>query len=294
VSLPGTGYRPAQSSGPPALRLRCAGQPSLTAARNGGAPVAAKVRGSILMDDVSAVRDLGHPDKNVRVAAAVRLGALGNEDAVASLVGALRTDPDFFVCETVTWALVRCGSVAVGPVITLLGDGPVLARARAAHALSKLGDARAVPALIDRLTDHELAVREKCVLALGQLGGDKAMNALAALLGDHQPELATAVSRALESFGEQALPALVARIGDRDPQVRAQVVDLLGFTGSANAVPHLCGAAEDEHPSVRIRVLTALAALRKHGREQIAAVFARAVLDPDRRVQVLAERLASG
>ena len=250
----------------------------------------------VLMNDTaSAAGDLSDPDKNVRVEAAVRLGSLGNEDAVAPLVEALRTDPDFFVCETVTWALVRCGSVAVEPVITLLHDESALARARAAHALSKLGDARAVPALIDRLNvnEQDRAVREKSVLALGQLGGDEAMNALAALLGDQQPELATAVSRALESFGERALPALLARIGDRDPDVRAQVVDLLGFTGSAQAVPHLCVAAEDEHPSVRIRVLAALAALRKHGREQIAGVFARAIHDPDRRVHVLAERLAA-
>jgi HEAT repeat protein len=73
------------------------------------------------------------------------------------------------------------------------------------------------------------------------------------------PELTTAVSRALESFGDRVLPALVARISDPAPHIRGQVVDLLGFTGSPHAVPHLCRAAEDEHPSVRIRALTAVA-----------------------------------
>lgn len=238
--------------------------------------------------------DLGHPDKNVRLDAAVRLGALGNKDAVASLVGALRSDPDFFVCETVTWALVRCGSAAVEPVIALLDDEAPLVQARAAHALSKLGDSRAIPALITRLGEHDLAVRETCVMALGHLGGDEAMNALVALLGSDQAELATAVSRAVEAFGEDALSALVARVGDDDPRVRAQVVDLLGFTGSAEAVPPLCAAANDEDASVRIGVLTALSALRVHGREQIPLVFERAVDDPDRRVQMLAERLAAG
>ena len=244
-------------------------------------------------DTGSAARELRNPDKNVRVQAAVRLGTLADADAVAPLVEALRTDPDFFVCETVTWALVRCGWAAVEPVIALLDDESARARARAAHALSKLGDARAVPALIDRLNEQELAVREKCVLALGQLGGDAAMDALVALLGDQQPELATAVSRALESCGERALPALVARVGDRDPDVRGQVVDLLGFTGSARAVPALCAAAQDQDPSVRIRVLTALSALRTHDREQIAGLFAGAADDPDRRVRALAVRLAS-
>jgi HEAT repeat protein len=254
----------------------------------------------ILVDDTaSAAVDLRDRDKNVRVEAAVRLGTLGNQDAVPALVEALRTDPDFFVAETVTWALVRCGAVAVEPVIALLDDGSALARARAAHALSKLGDARAVPALIDRLDrPDEWAVREKCVLALGRLGGDEAIGALVALLGAAHPELATMVSQALESLGEPTVPALLARIDDRDPYVRAQVVGLLGFTGSAEAVPHLCLAAQDEHPSVRIRALTALSALRLsalpgHGRERLDGVFARAAHDPDRRVQVLAQRLAS-
>jgi HEAT repeat protein len=241
----------------------------------------------------SLLVDLRHFDKNIRMDAALALGTLGDVEAVQPLVESLGSDQDFFVGETVTWALVRCGSTSVEPLIALLKEGSDLAKVKAAHALGKLGDAKAAPALIAQLSDENIVLREKCVMALGNVGGDEAKTALVSLLGSKIPELSTAITKSLESFGEGTVMALVARISDEDALVRAQVVDLLGFSGSAMAIPYLCAAANDEVVSVRLSVLTALGALAHLENGGISAVFESAMNDADKRVRLLAERLST-
>src|ERR1700730_4677749 len=100
------------------------------------------------------IERLEHADHNVRGRAALTLRTLGDAGAVDALLRALCTEPNLFVRENITAALVRLGDAALSPLIHLLGDASPAVRHDAAHALSKIGDARAVDALIGTLKDH--------------------------------------------------------------------------------------------------------------------------------------------
>ena len=66
------------------------------------------------------IEELHHPDKNVRGKAALSLGKLGDIALLDTLLHALGTEPDLYVREDITWALVRIGGEALEPLIDLL------------------------------------------------------------------------------------------------------------------------------------------------------------------------------
>src|SRR3982751_3597376 len=65
------------------------------------------------------MEQLHHPDKNVRSPAVLKLGDLRETEALSALLNTVGTEPDFYVREDITWALVRIGDAAVLPLITL-------------------------------------------------------------------------------------------------------------------------------------------------------------------------------
>ncbi len=205
---------------------------------------------------------LQDPDKNVRIQAALDIGSLGDSQALQALTAQLVLETDFFVRENITWAIVRMGQVAVMPMLELLEHTDPTARFQAAHALSKLGDTRAVNALVLALQDEHLEVVQKAAFALGQLKDDTAIPALVALLGDKHPELQTTVQRALEGFGIAALPILEQVLHHQDWVVREQAVTLIGFIAQDTRIPLLATALCDDHWQVRFAAVTALGAIR--------------------------------
>lgn len=236
-------------------------------------------------------------DKNVRIDAAVAIGTAGDADRLGDLVSALASEHDFFVRETLVWALVRLGAAAVPSLAELLRAAPLEARLAAVQVMGKLGDPVAVPVLLEALPDAGTALRDRIVFSLGQIGDPATLPVLVSMLGRTRGESTTLVS-AIEGFGEDAFDELAARRSDPDPEVRGQVVDLLGFMGSPDAVDPLTHAVGDDDAEVRVRALTALAATlpavgHRAGPEVLdraAQALTRARTDPDRRVQLLARR----
>ena len=98
------------------------------------------------------IQELHHPDMNVRSKAALDLGKLGNAEVLEPLLQALSSEPDMFVREDITWALVRVGEAGLQPLIDLLASPNPAIRHNATHVLGKIGDARAVEALIHMLS----------------------------------------------------------------------------------------------------------------------------------------------
>lgn len=247
-------------------------------------------------------RDSGHglrsPDKNVRIDAAVAIGTGGDGRHVPALVTALASEHDFFVRETLVWALVHMGTTAVPSLVDLLRGGDVEAQRSAVQVLGKLGDSSAVPALLDALPTAAPPVRDRIVFSLGQIGDPATLPTLVGMLGGVCGESATTLTTAIETFGADAFDVLAARRDDPDAGVRAQVVDLLGFMGSPSCLAPLADAAEDDDADVRVRALTALAATMPAANQQagqedldrVAQTLRRAIEDPDRRVQLLAGR----
>jgi HEAT repeat protein len=111
--------------------------------------------GLSLADAIEAVKS---GDSSARYYAAWYLGHLKSPESLNVLIWALQDDQDR----------------------TELGGYPL--RRRAAEALGRIGDLRAVPALIEALDCPDIYVRDAVVWALGELGDLQAIPALLALL----------------------------------------------------------------------------------------------------------------
>lgn len=204
------------------------------------------------------IEQLQHPDRNVRSHAALTLGRQPDVDAMPALLDALSTDPDFFVREDITWALLRLGEAAVDPLMDLLQSDSADARHHAAHTLGKIGARRAVDALIGVLNDPHPMVMMKAAFTLGQIRDTKAIPALVALLGHEDREVQTSVTRAMESFAPESIPYLIDALRDERWQSRVHAADILGWIEAEDAVPALINVLDDPHWEVRFAAGTAL------------------------------------
>ncbi len=123
-------------------------------------------------------------DRGVRQSLVIALGRLGDDRALEGLVNALK-DRDLLVCQEAALALSRFNSPAA---FEALLEALVRKESReswqirrfAAHALGKLGDRRAVPALITSLHDESDLVPPAAAEALGELGDRQAIPVLKA------------------------------------------------------------------------------------------------------------------
>jgi HEAT repeat protein len=232
--------------------------------------------------------ELHHPDQNVRSRAAVSLGKLADVGTLPILIDALSTEPDLFVREDITWALVRMGDAAVQPLIELTRDANPAARHNAVHALGKIGDPRALGALIHALQDSDMKVQLKAAFALTQLGDARAVEPLVNLLGHEDSEVESAIASALEFFGPFSIEPLIHSLTDARWQVREQAADVLGLIGSRATIPALMAALRDEHWQVRF---ASVAALGKIGGENARIALEQMQADPNERVRSLVPKV---
>lgn len=108
-----------------------------------------------------------------------------------------------------------------GPISVLLADlerGTPTVRRRAAEALVRMGDRRAVAALAERCRDEHPEVRLACVKALSRLGGDGALPALHRACRDGHAPVRLAAAEGLARLGDASsvavLEALLAHARD--------------------------------------------------------------------------------
>lgn len=234
------------------------------------------------------LEQLADPDKNARLRAVMALGQLADASALPAMFARLRLEPDFFVRDNLSWAIASCGAVAVEPLIALLEDAQPAVRYQAAHALSKLRDARAVDALVARLHDDDADVAQKAVFALGRIGDARALPALVAQIGTGSREMRTRREETLEAFGASAVPHVAALLSHADTAVRVEVIEVLGVIGGEPVASALAQALDDASWEVRF---AAINALRGHTSESARAAFARAAQDDHAHVRVLASRM---
>ena len=206
----------------------------------------------------SLIEELRHPDKNVRGKAALSLGKLGDTALLDTLLNALSTEPDLFVREDLTWALVRIGGEALEPLIDLLYNTNAAVRHHAAHVLGKIADGRAVEALMRALQDTDAAVVSKAAFGLRQIGDERAIPALVAIVGHENRDVQTMLIDVLEHFGASSVEPLMALMTSERGQVREQAADILGQIGDKRALPVLIEALKDEAWQVRFAAVTAL------------------------------------
>jgi len=178
-----------------------------------------------------------------------------------------------------------------------LEDGDEDVRSAACRALGAIGDAQAVPKLIERLEDGDENVRQAACWALGKIGkaavwalsvlaqvGDKAAQEALQQMGQSMMSLEEAVGelvrhdhwsvviRALSDqrvwelvvgLGTQAVPALIAALGDGDVGIRRAAAKGLGKIWSGiEPVSQLIQKSGDQDGKVRWAAVEALGQLR--------------------------------
>ncbi|WP_134774962.1 HEAT repeat domain-containing protein [Ornithinimicrobium flavum] len=210
-----------------------------------------------------ALRAALSPDHQVRQRGALRLGSLADRSVAGDLVALLVSEPDAFVRETLTWAVVAQAPATVPHLLAALaGEDP--SRAHVLHALSKIQDPAAVEHVLPLADDPHPAVAPKAWWVLGRTGHDDSAAALVAHLGRHEDdERRLGLIRALEQLGAPAVPGLAAALSAEDPRVRRHALEALVAVGEAaqGALPELVAVAEGPDRDLAMLALEALAPL---------------------------------
>ncbi|MFG3492341.1 HEAT repeat domain-containing protein [Streptomyces sp. NPDC047972] len=177
-----------------------------------------------------ALLGLADDRASVRLRAALAAGTAPDPRFVGALVDRCAVEPDFSVREMLTWALTRHAPDLTLP--GLLGEvrsERAQARSQALHTLSKIGDARAWPAITHGLlTDADDEVARSAWRAAVVLAPEEERAALAGVLatqlGRGGRETQLSLSRALIALGEAALPTLAEATAQGSPGARRHAI----------------------------------------------------------------------
>lgn len=131
-------------------------------------------------------------------------------------------------------------------------------RKKAAKALGKFSDARAVEPLIDALGDKFSWVRKAAAEVLGKIGDPRAVKPLAALLLDEDGDVREVARNSLKKFGSPAIEHFITLMKDKNWRVREASAIELGRMRYTGAVTCLISALQDEATHVRCAAAYAL------------------------------------
>ena len=167
---------------------------------------------------------------STRLQAAMTAGTHPRTAYVPVLIAQCRTEPDFSVRETLTWALTRHDrQVTVELLLPELGSTTAQARSQALHSLSKIGDPRAWPAITTALlTDDDTEVARAAWRTAAGLAPDDEKGRLAEVLstqfarGDR--DLQRSLSRAFAVLGAPATAAVEKAATYPAPEVRIPAI----------------------------------------------------------------------
>jgi len=168
----------------------------------------------------------------------------------------------------------------------LTSTGDEVDRCYASKALGALGDAQAIPALIQRLRDEDIDVSIDAIEALGRIGNPQAIPPLLeSLNSDPNGEIKIAVVEALGKIGGPDIITPLLDIAKTCPvdmvwdetdswndwwDMQLKAVEILGGMRIAQAVPVLLGILEDEeNQDIESEVLKALAQIGGKGEKSL-------------------------
>ncbi len=188
------------------------------------------------------IEALEDPDDDVRWKAAIALGEIGDPRAVAPLIRVLR-DPDHFVQSRAAQALGMIGAPAVDSLTRELGNGERDARWGVVLALEKIGDPRAVCALVKASSDPDREVSAGAVAAIDAMGED-GFSELLRVLKYQDPNVRRQAIRVIGELGrEEAIAPLLQMLENSDEETRPVIEEALRKLG-AGEIPGMTVTAE--------------------------------------------------
>jgi HEAT repeat protein len=180
--------------------------------------------------ETSLIAALADGNESVRLKAALAIGSDPKPEpgVVDMLVDRCAVEPNFYVRDMLTWALIRFpAEITVPRLLVELRSECAQARSQALHTLSKIKDAGAWPAitrLLLRDPDDEVARSAwRAAVVLVPEGQEKGLaEELAAQLGRGNREMQLSLSLALVALGEAAIGQILQQaMTSDDPRVRA-------------------------------------------------------------------------
>ncbi|WP_327293753.1 MULTISPECIES: HEAT repeat domain-containing protein [unclassified Streptomyces] len=230
----------------------------------------------------------------MRNAAALEIGKQREIECGNSLVDALWREPDFFVRETMTWAVTRLKEAtrpAVLAAITVDQSPEVRVQACTSSASSPTPRRQTPFCPISRTRTSWSHARPAGRSAAS--GSPGRSPHLIALLGDQvREEERNALTDDVAAFGSAAVPALVCALGSDDRVVRRHAADILCYIGhpdAEDAAEALGAAVEDPESLVAVAALMALGELHGDVARQMVETAREA---EDGKIKGIAERLA--
>lgn len=169
---------------------------------------------------------LGVPMSSVRLRAALLAGSAPAAAYIDALVTRCAVEPDFFVRDMLTWALVQHDREAViERLVPELRSEVAQARAQALHTLSKLGDARLWRHVSrELLTDPDDEVARaawRTAAGLVPAGSrEQLAEVLATQWGRGDRDVQLSLSQAMIALGEASVPAIERGIESEEQDVR--------------------------------------------------------------------------
>ena len=108
---------------------------------------------------------------------------------------------NYFESQKAAWELVGMGESAVPGLLEALEDPAPEVRYRAAWALGKIGDLRAIDPLIRAFNDNDSYVQWSAAEALAEINESKTVELLIQALDDNSSDVRETAAQALGSIG---------------------------------------------------------------------------------------------
>jgi HEAT repeat protein len=169
---------------------------------------------------------LSSPDRSVRLKAALDAGTYPEKSQVDVLIARCAIEPDFFVRDTLSWALIMHDRAQVNDSIKLeLGSAVNQARSQALHTLTKIGDKQNYSLITpEMMFDSDDSVAMTAWRAASLLVPDSDVPNLITILftqlGRGNAEVQMALSRALCFVGEPVKAPLEEVMKSSQPEIR--------------------------------------------------------------------------
>ncbi|HSE99228.1 MAG TPA: HEAT repeat domain-containing protein, partial [Blastocatellia bacterium] len=211
------------------------------------------------------IRQLDSPDPEMRQAAALALGRIGNTRAVPALIKTLSEDEERAI--VIAGALARIGDRrAFEPLLELLRHPDAAVRQAAISALNSVGHPEMAGRALTLLTDPDSNVRESAVRLAGYFGYSECIDLVLERCSDEDENVRrSAVEHLAYIEDSRVIPILSAALENETPRVRAAAARAFGHIESDEALPHLLAALEDEDSWVRYY---AVRSLGRHARAE--------------------------
>lgn len=167
---------------------------------------------------------------SARVRAAMAAGTRPDQAFIDVLIARCADEPDFYVRDMLTWALIRHDAAAVVErLLPELRSPTPQARSQALHTLSKIGDSGVWPRITTTLLKDEHAdvarAAWRAAVALVPEGQEAALaTVLATQFARGDREVQLSLSRALAALGTAAVPVVERAKADDDAGVRAHAI----------------------------------------------------------------------